>query len=69
MSRRANGTDTRGRACDGKIAHPNRGAALRAIAVMVARGTAPGTLIPYRCRWCDSWHTGHRPGTSRRRTP
>lgn len=50
---------TKGRMCTGKIRHPNKAAAERALRALVARGAAPFRLRAYRCDHCGSWHVGH----------
>lgn len=50
---------TRESSCTGKVAHPDKAAALGAIAGLARRGALPTMLTAYRCRFCSSWHVGN----------
>lgn len=43
--------------CGNKVAHKDIGAAL-----MVKKKTGHRDLMPYKCKWCQSWRLGHMPG-------
>jgi len=53
-------TRTKGRMCVGKIRHPDKPAAEKAMWRMVREGARRARLNVYRCGHCDGgWHVGH----------
>ena len=48
---------------DGKICHPKKSAAKRAIKQLQREGRCSrryiSNLYPYHCAWCSKWHIGH----------
>lgn len=49
--------------CQGKHPHATEQAARFHSRELYERGAAkPGTLNVYRCRFCGTFHVGHRPG-------
>lgn len=60
-------TPTRARVCGNKQSHPGRLAALQNMLGLRKRGANLALMSVYRCKFCGSWHIGHRPGAGRRR--
>lgn len=55
----------RHRDCHGKHPHPDRAAALAALATLVRNRYAfHDTMRVYRCPHCNAWHVGHRRGVN-----
>jgi len=56
----------RDRACESKAVYVTRGEARQQL-----RGgrRMDGAMKPYRCRFCDGWHVGHRRRRHVRRSP
>lgn len=50
---------TKNRMCTGKVKHPDKASAERALRALVARGAARSRLNVYRCDHCRQWHVGH----------
>ena len=51
----------RQRSCESKRRHPDKKAARDQVVQLARAGTAYWRLVIYRCRYCDSFHVGHRP--------
>jgi hypothetical protein len=51
---------TRTNACDGKKKHRDRAAADRHRQRLIRNGSSPALMRVYPCKWCDSYHVGHR---------
>ncbi len=52
---------SRARSCTGKVAHASKEQALgHAIGLRRRLGALPRDSHAYRCRFCGSWHVGHR---------
>ncbi len=54
----------RRRACEGKVAYPNKNSAQRALRKLEHRNQNktppdPWPLESYKCRFCPKWHNGH----------
>lgn len=57
----------RRRACTGKIRHAHAAAAFGCIRSMLRNKRAePGSLLAYRCDFCNGYHVGHRKGSGLR---
>jgi hypothetical protein len=53
-------TRTKNRMCVGKVRHPDKSSALRALQRMVREGARWSSLNVYRCEHCDGgYHVGH----------
>jgi len=52
--------ETRAKACTGKARHPDRATAERHRWGLIRNGASPAQYVAYRCRFCGSWHVGHR---------
>lgn len=57
----------RRRACEGKIRHTSRDAALAYMHWSIRRFRPPSALNVYPCKFCRGWHIGHKPRPKRRR--
>jgi hypothetical protein len=53
-------TRTKGRRCGDKFRHETKLGAARHVRRLVGRGSAPGSMVVYRCSLCGFWHVGHR---------
>lgn len=57
-----------GKECGSKVPHQSREAAGGQLAAMVKKlGVNPAMMNVYRCRFCRSWHVGHRVRSNNRR--
>lgn len=57
----------RNRVCTGKQQHETEALATAHLMALVARGATRSSLKAYKCRYCGTWHVGHRPGSGGRR--
>lgn len=46
--------------CDGKVRHDSPDAAHIHLNRLIASGSTPYRWHVYKCRFCPSWHVGHK---------
>ena len=52
--------ETRAKARTGKQRHPDKVTTENHRFNLIRKGASPGQMVAYKCRFCGSWHVGHR---------
>lgn len=56
----------RRKACGGKVRYETTMAAMEGLRALTRAKGFQGTMVPYRCRFCNGYHYGHPPAAVRR---